>query len=410
MPDYGQPVAQPKKKKDPLADYFGQQAQPAPAPPPPPAPPPAPAPTNVGTAATNGAAPAAAPQRRQAPGTFTNFNRVIAANKDVSNREAKAYGERATQNANQAQRSLDALRARFGAGVKAGTVAGTGGEAGQLELYKHSSDGLGPTADELTAKGEASYAGPQGLGEIDGVKDVYGQTLAAEENLGALGSHGGLQALIQDQNQMGTKGTSALSSSLIGQAGRGDFDALRARFHPETAIADAEKASADEAKAAGELSQKNAGEWTAAGDYQRRVDAEIEKNNKKQAAMEADDASKAATEKKWQDDFNATDKGEGRLAAKSIFENLDPINWFGGGKRSAPMNELGKMGGEDFKGNISWIDSPLDRDVYSQMDDEQWNELSGLTGIAQRNWINQRAAELKNGTGRKRGTYKGHRG
>ncbi len=418
MPDYPQPLdAPPKKKKDPLGDYFGQPVkQTQLAPPPPPAPPPAPAATNVGTAATAPAAPAA--PHRQTPGNFTNFNRVIAANKDVSNREAQAYGQRAKMGAEKAQQSLDALRARFGAGVAAGTVQGTGGEAGQLELYKHSSDGTGPAAEELLAKGEARYGGPGSIEDTSYITDpqsraiaeaqnqaTYADSLSSEQNLGALGDEGGIQALIQEQNQLGNKGTSRFSSNLIGQAGRKDFDALRARFNPDADMTKAVTDSATQANAAEELSKKNAGEWTAAGDYQGRVDAEMAKVQKRQDEIDAADAANAATNKSWQDDFNATDKGDGRLAAKSIFEYLDPINYVSGGKRGVGMKFFGDTFGEDYKGNISWQDSPLDKDVYSQMDAEQWNELSGLTGVAQRNWINRRAAELKNGTGRKRGTY-----
>lgn len=111
----------------------------------------------------------------------------------------------------------------------------------------------------------------------------------------------------------------------------------------------------------------------------------------------------------WEDDFKATDKGWGRTGAKQIFEQLDPLNYFFGGKRNDVMNMLGNTFGEDFKGNISWEDTAQDRDVYSQMDAEQWEELSKLTSVGQRNWIKQRGWDLANGRGRPRGKFQSHR-
>ena len=112
----------------------------------------------------------------------------------------------------------------------------------------------------------------------------------------------------------------------------------------------------------------------------------------------------------WRKDFESTDKGDARLAAKGIFENVDPLSWFGGGKRSVGQQFLGSsIGNEDFMGNISWTDNPQDRDVYSQMDERQWKELSGLSAVGQRNWIKTRAQELASNTGAPRGQFVSHR-
>jgi hypothetical protein len=112
----------------------------------------------------------------------------------------------------------------------------------------------------------------------------------------------------------------------------------------------------------------------------------------------------------WMSDFDSTDKGVGRTGVKGFFEGVDPLTWIGGGKRSVGQQFLGgSVGSEDFLGNISWEETPDDRDVYSQMDERQWTELKGLSAVAQRNWIRTRANELKTGTGKPRGVFQSHR-
>ncbi len=410
---YEDPAAK-KKREDPLADYFGGQPK---------APPPAPvqqmqtqvAPAQMASPnmaqPSNTAQPAV--QRRPGPTGFTNFNRVIAANKDVSNREAAAYGQRAQQNAQQARTSLDALRKRFGEGVAAGTLGGPemgfaqqpADGAGLVGESTRATMGGGLNSDQMLANAQAGYTGPAGLAELEGSGDVYGSALGAEQNLNALGTEEGLQSLIQQQNQGGNQGTSQLSSALIGNAGRGDFNALRERFNPQTDADTAEKEAQGQAKAAGETSKANAAKWgTLAGETKAKEKAAADQAEALAQGGREKEA-KAKADEKWKRDFAHTDKGMERAVGKGIFEYLDPLNYIGGGKRGVGMNWLGKTFGEDFKGNISWTDNKQDRDVYSQMDAPQWEELSGLTASAQRNWIDKRAVELAQGKGRPRGTY-----
>lgn len=410
MPFLDDDEARKKAQRNPLTEYFGEKGPVAAAPAPAAEPAPAPAPaTNVGGGAQ---------QRAPAPTNFANFSRVQSANRDVSSREASLYGQRATAKVDKARTSLDALRARFGGEVKAGTVAGaqqgfalpTGTGGGLMGEATRPSLGGGLTSDEMMVNAGRSYSGPGGLGDINNVDDTYAATLAAEQNLDALGSEGGMQALIQRQNQQGSIGGSKLSGALIGSAGRKDFDALRARFNPEGDLEKAETEAASQATAAGEQSKANAKQWGELGGAKVASDAAEAARLAAKATGEADKAKKREADKKMNADFDATVKDEGLLGAKSVFEYLDPTNYIGGGKRSAGMKFFGDLGQENYKGNISWLDSPLDRDVFSQMDAAQWEELAGLTGPAQRNWINTRAAELKNGSGRPRGTYQSARG
>jgi len=395
-----------RRRRDPLTERFGGAAPPARAmaPPPPAAPPPAAPATNVGTGA-NGPSPTG----------FTNFARVQSANRDVSQREAASYGRRAEAKADSAKQSLDALNARFGGAVNAGTVgapqngfaaqppdgAGLVGESTRPTL------GGGLTSSQMFENADKTYSGPGGLGDIEGVDDAYSAKLGAEQNLDALGTEAGVSALVQQQNAFNGEGNNELSGALIGGAGRADFDALRARFNPDADFAKAETAAADRAKSAKAESTRNAEGWRALGDKTKGTEDATAAAEAAKAEGKAAAEAKVKLDKRIADDFAATVKDAGTLGAKSVFEHLDPLNYIGGGKRNTVMDSIGSTFGEDFRGNISWQDSPLDRDVFSQMDDVQWAELSGLTGPAQRNWINTRAAQLKNGTGRKRGTYKG---
>ncbi len=263
--------------------------------------------------------------------------------------------------------------------------------------------GGGLTSEQMLANAGKSYDGPMGLG-IQGIEDTYASTLAAQQNLDAIGSQEGLQSLVGGQ-----EGNARLSGALIGNAGRKDFDALRARFNPDGDLDKAEKDAMAQATAARDTSKKNAAEWKTLGDQTKgEEDAEAARRKAFHQKQE-DEAAQLEADKKWQADWNATDKGDGRLVAKSVFEYLDPLNYIGGGQRSAGMKFFGDLGHENYAGNISWLDNADDKLVYSQMDAAQWEELSRLTGPAQRNWINQRYAELYNKTGRPRGTYQSHK-
>ncbi len=436
---YEDPAAK-KKREDPLADYFGGQPK---------APPPAPvqqmqtqvAPVQMASPnmaqPLNTAQPAA--QRRPGPTGFTNFNRVIAANKDVSNREAAAYGQRAQQNAQQARTSLDALRKRFGEGVAAGTVGGPPGASpsadGLLHIDPDTGLPIGPvggpldgrgspemdpmsglpktglegmTPEDMYARSRGTYTGPVGLSEIEGSGQAYADSLGAEQNLGALGSEGGLQALIQNQNLAGNQGTSKLSSALIGNAGRGDFNALRQRFNPASDMTKAESESMGQAKSASEASKRSAQGWKDLGDKTAASNKAIADSAAKakadQEAKAKSEADEAAFEKKWQgamahnigdtmnsnfETFNDIMSPITQIANQAGYR--DPIQDYGTGLIT-PQGGAASGGGSR---KIWW--QPQHRDVYRQMDDAQWAELRKLPQGAQARWMDERLKEIRSG-------------
>ncbi len=436
QPDIDEEARRRKAAENPLLQYFGgaeMQAKPAqpvaqgapigqpnaPQPPPQAATPAAPA-TNTGAGANTGNA---AAQHRQAPTGFTNFSRVQAANRDVSQREAAAHGARATAKANAAQQSLEALRARFGAQVDAGTVPSatnpTPAAPGALNnLDPMSGVPIGPVADrplvfdrstaEMYGEGAKEYSGPGGLGDVEGVGDTYAATLAADENLGLLGDDAGLQELIEERSG-GNKGSSAFSSGLIGSAGRKDFDALRARFNPEGDIERAETESVAQADAARGTSKANAAEWNRLGD---------EETARQKAATDDYDrqvAEKAAGDKKKKEGAEFEAKWQGAMAhdlddtMNSNFESfnsvMSPLTQVMGqlGMRDAihdyGTNLLSPSSGSQSGGGsrkIWW--QPEHKEVYRQMDDSQWSELRALPQAAQARWLDTRKRELETGS------------
>lgn len=378
----------PKKKRDPLAERFTPPAPDAQqvAPPAQAKTPVAPAATNVGTAA---------PVRQQPTG-FTNFSRVQAANRDVSNREAAGYAQRAQQNAEMAAQRRADLAERFGGQVAAGTVGGV-------------------TADGDVGNADKTYSGPGGLGDLEGIEGVYDSTLGAQQNLDALGSDAGTSALLQQRNQFNGSGNNALSGALIGSAGRKDFDALRARFHPDADMVSAEKNAAELAAKAKTDSEANAKAW---GSEKERRDAEKAKAEQVTTDANAERDAKvkkindeAAFEAKWAAAQGSNTEDEVNRAFGSFNSimspitqvaentgNRDPIaDW--GRKTLNPLLNKGQAGvnsGSTTGQKIWW--QPQHKEVYRQMDAGQWAELNSLPPQAQQGWLEQRRQEIAAGT------------
>lgn len=409
-----------KKPKDPLEERFSPQPLQAPPPPTKTVPPAA---TNVGSAATAAQAPV-----RQQPTTFTNFSRVQAANADVSKREAGMYGRRAEENALRAKNQRDALVERFGGEVQKGTVANPGGMTADAPLTAAQEAAMNTNA-------EGMYEGPGGLGDVEGAEGVYASTLGAEQNLDALGSDAGVSALIQQRNQFNSEGNNALSGSLIGSAGRKDFDALRARFNPEADLMKAETDAAGAADKARTDSDANAKSWgsmrdtrAAAAEAQRLKDAEgeapsaaqdalaslpISQLNNPMAGVDKRDPVAVAKAKADFEQFrmavqkDAGDEFRTAMHAASPLTNLvgdvlksdwvTPIEGVG--------NQVGQMvhgseatkkanGGGVYTGqHIPW-QFETDWPVYRSMTSADWARLRGMNTHAQKRWIAQRRDDI----------------
>lgn len=315
-----------KAAENPLRQYFGGAGQPQQQKPPTAvqAPTPmgqvAPQSTNVGQNAT----------QRPGPTGFTNFSRVAAANQDVSKREATAYGQRATDNAANAAQSLRTAQQQFGNQVQAGTVGAAGMGAGgavdpnaaglQAESTRPELGG-GLTSAQMYLQGAKSYSGPAGLGEAPGAMDAATKALAAQQNLDAFGNPGGMQALVQQQSPNEGAGSSRLSGALIGQAGRANFDALRARFNPNADLTKAVTDSAAQAKAAGALSTKNAADWNALGDAKA---TDEEKLAAYDAAKGGSSADKAAAEKAYKTALDGLPPANLTANQQHSWDDVDP--------------------------------------------------------------------------------------
>ncbi len=303
---------------------------------------------------------------RAQPTNFTNFSRRFSANADVSKQQAGKYAAQATGAAGKAAASLGAAQQKFANGVNTGSVApppgssapaatNTGGAVPPADVYGagYSADGFTPavppasnsqavtgestrpasqptgsTSQALTgestkdgatsiagmlAKAGESYTGPQGLDTEQASVDAN----AAQGQLDALKDPNGIQALVNDSGQSGTRGSDALSGALIGSAGRKDFDALRGRFNPNKDINEAQDKAMKQAKEAKEQSEKNAEGWKgAAGEAQAgkdRLDAANTANDAR-VKSEAEARDKRMPPMSYQQQFQGQDTEEHRQA------------------------------------------------------------------------------------------------
>lgn len=247
-------------------------------------------------------------QRSAQPTNFTNFQRYWNANADASQRTADEMGGRAAMKAAQAAQALNKSQEQFGLDVGAGTVQGPemGGGGGSLPpdgggglVGESTRPTLGGdlTSTQMSEKAAGTYSGPGSLGDTKGIDDTYAKALGAQQNLNALGTEGGQQALIQQQNAQGNTGTSKFSSGLTNAAGRGDFDKLRAHFNPQGDLDKAVAKSGADADAAKALSAKNASEWAKAAGVkgtQEQEKAAWDQAQAKAATDKLDAAAKAA--------------------------------------------------------------------------------------------------------------------
>ena len=415
------PLALKKKKpKDPLEERFAPQTLQAPPPAAKSVPPPVA--TNTGSAAQ-------APIRQQ-PTTFTNFSRVQAANADVSKREAGLYGRRAEDNAQKAKAQRDALTERFSSGVQSGSVAGLGGMTAETPMTAAQEAAMNTNA-------EGMYEGPGGLGDVEGAEGVYASTLGAEQNLDALGSDAGVSALIQQQNQFNSSGNNALSGSLIGGAGRKDFDALRARFNPEADLMKAETDAAGVADRARTDSEANAKSWGSMRDTRAAMTAAQKLKDDEARANEATAKQEALSKipiSKLNDPMAGIDKADpiAVAKAKADFEQfrmaiqkdagdefrtamhaMSPLtNIVGDVAKSdwvTPIEGMGNQIGQAVHGSeaakkangggtytgqhIPW-QFETDWPVYRSMSQTDWAALRGMNTHAQKRWIAKRRDDI----------------
>lgn len=106
----------------------------------------------------------------------------------------------------------------------------------------------------------------------------------------------------------------------------------------------------------------------------------------------------------WAASWNSRNKDLTGRDWKQAAESSNPIGWawggLSGGKKDPVQAALD--GGQDY-GDVPWTDN--DAMVYSQMDQDQWNELQGLRQENQKQWIKNRALELATGKGRPAGKF-----
>ncbi len=161
-------------------------------------------------------------------------------------------------------------------------IAEQGGGAGRAP---------GMSIEEMLANAWKKYSGPAGLDTEGALTD---DTLAADQQLDAITSEGGIQELVNRGGNSGSTGSDAMSGALIGAAGRQNFDALRAKFNPNKDLHDAQDKAMKTAKDAKGQSEQNASAWGKMAGAAAKTKAELD------AANEANDA--AAADRRGADD------------------------------------------------------------------------------------------------------------
>lgn len=410
---------------------------------------------NVGTpqAPTVQTAPQPQAQQRAAPTNYTNFARRFAANKDVAQREAQKYGQQATDAAQKAAASLGAAQKDFATQEQAGMVPEASAPAADLGPYvpppgedpeisaiksqerekQRAAAAAGqPTIADMLAKAGQSYSGPAGLDTSTAATDAN----AAAENLDALKDSSGVQALV-NQGQSGSTGADALSGSLIGAAGRHNFDALRGRFNPNKDLLDAQKTAAEQAKKAKDDSATNADAWgQQAADAQAKQDAAADKSATDSAnAKTAADAARTkalnrppppgqemnimaglendpeaqkqrGAEYAQFQEATKTDAGDtvrdlvnASSPSQNVAEATGNRNPLGDYFTSSYHQGHGNASGSTHGDHIPWGESTSNPQqaffVWRQMDARQWDELNRLPHDDQKKWIANRWGQIR---------------
>ncbi len=290
----------------------------------------------------------------------------------------------------------------------------------------------------MLAKAGQTYSGPEGLDTTQASQDAE----AANQQLNAIGSAGGVQALV-NQGQSGTAGADALSGSLINAAGRKDFDGLRARFNPSKDILDAQKAAGETAKKAKADSETNAKAWGSQAQAAKATKDEMDANNAKNDAAAKANREKpgaadpvATTPEEMQDPRYGIDKTNPQAVAKRAGEMAEfqkamatnASDHIRSGLSDASIVsrlwEAGGGGNDPFTGAAQGLhmktegDKPNDSGgigqhiwwkpghfyVYQQMTPDQWQELRSLTPRQQGTWLDSKAEQLRSDARLKKAT------
>lgn len=289
-------------------------------------------------------------QGAQARSRFVNFDRYFNANRDAANATAQGLAKDTQDKIDKSRAGMQARVDGFNgqsnpaaapptarSGPKGGNVGNVGNTApgnsagfvgaGALD----SAPEVGPansavvprSREELESAAKETYTGPTSLEDMGGNEAAYADSYAADQDASALGSEGGIQALLQRKNQNLTQGGSLLDAQLSGQAGNRDFSALRARFDPskewQAADASARQTAEHNRLAAEDRADKAAAEL--GGIVNRDQEAKIERD-RIQAEKDAEAARVAEAGKK-----DAEFQEAERVAKEARRKHLGTRSW-----------------------------------------------------------------------------------
>lgn len=211
-------------------------------------------PLSIGFNASAPPPPASHAQGRSATG-WTNYDQLYSANEDAAKHTAGQLAGQAEKSAQGAQGALGKAQAGFGQQVQQGTLTGPtqrdyGHATGQVPFFTPPSQmpqaAQGAAQAVATQRGDAEphihdltegewradlqanagkgYTGPSALSALDEYGGLSGQVDNASQQVGALGSQGGLQSML------GQSHNAQLDAMLVGSAGRPRFHDVQGQY------------------------------------------------------------------------------------------------------------------------------------------------------------------------------------
>lgn len=335
---------------------------------------------------------------------YVNFDRFFNANQSGAEKTAQKTQQDVANKADTAKASLGKLQQGFGSAVQQGTVQGpdqgardyaaTGQVKGPVSsqvaqaqpsaavanqaaarAQSQPAKAHDPTADEyqsqINARKNGTYSGPTSLDVMSGYGNASQQAHAAQDALDATKSQGGLQGLLQSENQGAPGGysdaQSAFDAALVGQAGGQGFANQRNYYgNFEDLFNNAAQQAGGQVGQAQQASKEAVGQWGA-------VDAA---NQARQAAPAPGDGSVRL------------DAAGGTLGPTPGSTGAGAGTSLGSASDYVPiMKDMGIATDND--GHPTTV---ADKKAMQGMTDADWKALSNMTPEQRKAWWDKRKA------------------
>lgn len=363
------------------------------------------------------AAPPATPVNQ--PDRFVNFDRILAANRDVAVRDADMLATRLKKAGEGVEAGLNQQKADFGSALTGATPewaanykltgkADVAREGGTYKPPESSIPGLQTTGQGLQGtpqKGvppnlaqardytKEEWAGPQGLYSLPGWEKFARGAVRTQDELAKTGTAAGLQALATQAGA--TPEQAQFDTALMQSLGTGQFDQLRNRFSGlDKAITDAIGTSQKQSGEAEADFAKAKAAYTQGADS---VESAMAETDARRAAEAADRAIIAQLSKEYDGErgqwgqVDVGGKSDGRLFHNAL------VNASGAGGYFDMMNLKGLERTSNIPNLANWSEDQM-KSFYNKLSDDEVRELRAISELNERHPY---VAAALSGTGNK---------